>query len=119
MAGSYLHKNLRFLRRKNRWKQSEMMARCGISSNTWSNYENNVSRPGLEKIIELSKIFGVGIDDLLLKDLESSATEDKPQSVLQEEDSLTIWVILSQLKQMDAKIDQLLLLSREKSGSQD
>lgn len=119
MPGSYLHKNLRFLRRKNRWKQSEMMARCGISSNTWSNYENNVSRPGLEKIIELSKIFGVGIDDLLLKDLENSATEDKPQSVLYEEDSLTIWVILGQLKQMDAKIDQLLLLWQERSGTQD
>lgn len=114
MPGNYLHKNLRFLRKKNKWKQSEMNDRCGISSNTWSNYENNVSRPGLEKIIELSKIFGVNIDDLLLTDLENSAlkdalnTEDRPQSVLNEEDSLATWVILGQLRQIDEKIDQLL-----------
>jgi hypothetical protein len=38
---------------------------------------------------------------------------------LQEEDGLTAWVILGQLKQMDEKIDQLLLLAREKPGSQD
>lgn len=124
MTTSYLHKNLRFLRKKNKWKQSEMKDRCGISPNTWSNYENNVSRPGLEKVIELSKIFGVNINDLLLSDLENGSLkdalngEDRQQNILNEEDSLTAWVILGQLKQIDEKIDQL-LSSQNKSGKPD
>ncbi len=101
-----------------------MKDRCGISPNTWSNYENNVSRPGLEKVIELSKIFGVNIDDLLLTDLENGSLKDvlnsgdKPQSILNEEDSLAAWVILGQLKQIDEKIDQL-LSAQNKPDKQD
>lgn len=98
-----------------------MKQKCGISSNTWSNYENNVSRPDLEKIIELSKIFGVNIDDLLLKDLEQSnrshhpIPEENVSSLVQEEDSLTVWILLGQLKQMDAKLDRLFQLWKENS----
>lgn len=125
MSDSYLHKNLRFLRKKNKWRQSEMMDRCGISANTWSNYENNVSQPGLEKVIELSKIFGVNIDDLLLRDLEKDGSmeiltaDDNPKNLLNEEDSsLTTWVILGHLKQIDEKIDRL-LSAQSKSGKQE
>ncbi|HRN57964.1 MAG TPA: helix-turn-helix transcriptional regulator [Agriterribacter sp.] len=120
MAGNYLHKNLRFLRKKNKWKQAEMKDRCGISPNTWSNYENNVSRPGLEKLIELSKIFGININDLLLTDLENGVlkdalpAEDSLQSTVNEEDNLTAWVILGQLKQIDKKIDQLLSVQNKR-----
>ncbi len=102
-----------------------MLQKCGISSNTWSNYENNVSRPDLEKIIDLSKIFEVKIDDLLLKDLEHnhrshhSIPEENRSSLVQEEDNLTVWILLGQLKQMDAKLDRLFQLwnnSSKKEG---
>ncbi|MCO5237708.1 MAG: helix-turn-helix domain-containing protein [Chitinophagaceae bacterium] len=95
-----------------------MKDKCGISSNTWSNYENNVSRPDLDKIIELSKIFGVNLDDLLLKDLEQNRNnaapdENRPPMLQEEDNTLTVWILLGQLKQMDAKLDRLLLLKDE------
>ena len=97
-----------------------MKEKCGISSNTWSNYENNVSRPDLDKIIELSKIFGVNLDDLLLKDLEQSGhrntavpDESGPPMLQEEDNTLTVWILLGQLKQMDAKLDRLLLMFKD------
>lgn len=70
MRKSQLSKNLKFLRDKNNWQQGQMRSICGISGATWSNYENGVSKPNLEKVLKISKIFGVTINDLLEVDLE-------------------------------------------------
>lgn len=71
MSQSLLGKNLVFLRMKNKWTQAEMQHHSGITGATWSNYENDVSKPSLEKILLISKMFGVTINDLLETDLEN------------------------------------------------
>ncbi|MEL7004509.1 MAG: helix-turn-helix transcriptional regulator, partial [Bacteroidota bacterium] len=75
-------KKLRALRKKKRLSQDDMVAliseRTGKSfgRSTISNYENEVSTPGLDVIPHIAKILGVSIDELLngepLKENESS-----------------------------------------------
>jgi transcriptional regulator with XRE-family HTH domain len=65
----YLATNLRYLREQRKLKQHEIEAVLGIRKTTWNNYENGVSKPGLEDFISISKWFGILESDLLHTDL--------------------------------------------------
>jgi transcriptional regulator with XRE-family HTH domain len=65
----HLATNLRYLREQRKLKQHEIEAVLGIRKTTWNNYENGVSKPGLEDFIAISKWFGVLETDLLHSDL--------------------------------------------------
>jgi transcriptional regulator with XRE-family HTH domain len=41
----------------------------GVREKTWSNYENGVSEPGIEGLIQISNFFGVTLDALIVEDL--------------------------------------------------
>jgi transcriptional regulator with XRE-family HTH domain len=69
LTGVYLYKNLKALRKSKGWTQDEMLPVCGITRSTWSNYETGQTQPDVETIVKISGIFGVSIDDLILKDL--------------------------------------------------
>lgn len=70
MQVSLLAKNLRFLRNKKGWQQSEMLDRCGVKQRNWSNWENSISEPDVTNLIAISKLFGVSIDQLLTVEIE-------------------------------------------------
>lgn len=61
----YLHKNIKIIRRKIGLTQAEIASHCGVTQNTWSNYENGVSEPDLKTLIKISYILNINIDDLI------------------------------------------------------
>jgi transcriptional regulator with XRE-family HTH domain len=61
----YLAQNLKHLREKRNLKQAEIEAVLGIRRSTWNNYENEISKPGLDDFVRIAKIFGVTEHDLL------------------------------------------------------
>ena len=63
-------KNLRYLRKKSGLKQDDMLGYLRITRSTWSNYEIGFTNPKLNEIINISKFFGVTLDELVMQDLE-------------------------------------------------
>src|SRR5215471_17325682 len=67
-----LSKNLYFLRRKNSLTQESITSSLGLSSSTWSNYENEVSVPSLRDLERIALYFGVTSGALLEEDLAAA-----------------------------------------------
>ena len=65
----YFAKNLRFLRRKAEWSQSELGDQLATDYNTISRYENGKSTPKLEALTKLAQLFQVSIEALRDQDL--------------------------------------------------
>lgn len=58
------------LRKKNGWSQEELAMKLDISRQSVSKWESTASVPDLDKIIKLSRLFGVSTDFLLKDDVE-------------------------------------------------
>ena len=57
--------NLMALRKRQGWSQEELGGRVGVTRQTVSKWEVGQSTPELEKLVELSRLFGVSIDRLV------------------------------------------------------
>ncbi len=69
----YLARNLKYLRMRNREMQKDIADLLSVSKQTVSAYENGECEPDIEKLILLAEHFGMTLDDLILRDLESLA----------------------------------------------
>lgn len=117
MTGVYLYKNLKALRKAKGWTQDEMLSVCGITRSTWSNYENGQTEPDIQTIAKVSGVFEVSIDDLILKDLSNlpqyasnkrKFTEvEGPENVLNDPENIQTWTILTHLRRIEEKLDEL------------
>ncbi|MBN8861417.1 MAG: helix-turn-helix transcriptional regulator [Sphingobacteriales bacterium] len=117
MTGVYLYKNLKALRKSKGWTQDEMLSVSGITRSTWSNYETGQTQPDIETIARISGIFGVSIDDLILKDLSNVLEDPKnrkkftevegPENVLNDPENIQTWTILTHLRRIEQKLDEL------------
>lgn len=58
-------KNFKEARKQCGYSQKQIADILGIHQSNISDWENNVSRPEYEKLIELSRIYDISIDDLL------------------------------------------------------
>ena len=58
------------LRKKNGWSQEDLAEKLTVSRQSVSKWEGAQSVPDLDKILQLSKIFGVSIDYLLKEEFE-------------------------------------------------
>ena len=58
------------LRKKNAWSQEELAEKLGVSRQPISKYEGAQSIPDMDKILKLSKIFGVTTDYLIKDEIE-------------------------------------------------
>lgn len=58
------------LRKKSGWSQEDLAEKLGVSRQSVSKWEGAQSTPELDRIIEMSKIFGVSTDFLLKDDME-------------------------------------------------
>lgn len=67
---NFFGNNLRVLRLRAGHTQEEMEQLLGIGKNTWSNYENSKSQPGIEGLIQISNFFGVTLDTLIVDKLD-------------------------------------------------
>ncbi len=69
------------LRKKNGWSQEELADEMGVSRQSVSKWESAQAVPDLEKILQLSQIFGVTTDSLLKDEAEiESSGEDAQES---------------------------------------
>ncbi len=81
--------NIKYLRKNAKLKQDEMLASIGIPRATWSNYELNQTQPDFNKLLEISKFFGVTTDDLLRVDLQKgNLNENNVQPEMSEKGNL-------------------------------
>lgn len=71
---NYLAKNIAYLRKINKVTQAEIQARTGFKPNTQSNWENEVSEPAIDIIIQYSEYFKVQLSDLIASDLSKQGT---------------------------------------------
>lgn len=62
------------LRKKAGWSQEELAAQLGVSRQSVSKWEGAQSMPDMEKILQLSKLFGVSTDYLLKDEIEAEPT---------------------------------------------
>lgn len=58
------------LRKKNGWSQEELAEKMNVSRQSISKWESAASIPDINKILELSRLFGVSTDYLLKDDME-------------------------------------------------
>jgi len=94
-----------------------MLSVSGITRSTWSNYETGQTQPDIETIARISGIFGVSIDDLILKDLSNVLEDPKnrkkftevegPENVLNDPENIQTWTILTHLRRIEQKLDEL------------
>lgn len=68
-------------RKKNGWSQEELAEQLGVSRQSVSKWEGSQSVPDLQKIIQMSQIFGVSTDYLLKEEIE---TIDVPEVLAEE-----------------------------------
>ncbi len=62
-------------RKKNGWSQEDLADKLGVSRQSVSKWEGAQSVPDLQRILEMSELFGVSTD-YLLKDEETNRTDD-------------------------------------------
>ena len=69
----YFAKNLRFLRRRAEWSQSDLGDKIATDYNTISRYESGKSTPKLEALTKLAQVFEVSVEELRNVDLTRPA----------------------------------------------
>lgn len=66
------------LRKAKNWSQEDLAAKMGVSRQSVSKWERGEALPDLERMISLSDVFGVSIDDLIRS---NKITEDNQEEV--------------------------------------
>ncbi len=70
---SIFSKNLRYLRKQKGWGQDELAKRTNRSQPTVQLWESDKRSPTMEMVTELAEIFGVDVNTLIYKDLETGS----------------------------------------------
>ena len=88
------------LRKEKGWSQEKLAEQINVSRQSISKWESDQALPELEKIVELSKIFQVTTDYLLLEDsdkpeIKSILSEDEKDRYYKEVKSYGFWQVLS------------------------
>ena len=68
------------LRKKASWSQEELAERLGVTRQSVSKWEGAQSLPDLEKILQMSRLFGVSTDFLLKDELEAESPDPAPDT---------------------------------------
>ena len=63
-------------RKKNGWSQEELADKLGVSRQSVSKWESAQSVPDLQRILEMSRLFGVSTDYLLKDEVENRPAEE-------------------------------------------
>lgn len=70
-------------RKKNGWSQEELADKLGVSRQAVSKWEGAQATPDIQRLLDMSKLFGVSVDYLLKEEIE---TEDFPIDVVEQEE---------------------------------
>ena len=66
------------LRKRAGWSQEELSERLDVSRQSVSKWEGGQAVPTVDKLLELSRLFGVSTDYLLKDELETQEPEAPP-----------------------------------------
>lgn len=72
-----LSEKIQYLRNKNGMSQETLAEKCLVTRQSISKWEMDISLPETEKLLELSRIFGVTIDVLLKDELSVDGVKEK------------------------------------------
>lgn len=72
-----LSEKIQYLRNKNKMSQEALAEKCFVSRQAISKWEMDISLPETDKLLELSRIFGVTIDVLLKDELTVDGVKEK------------------------------------------
>lgn len=67
------------LRRQKGWSQEELAEQMSVTRQSVSKWESMQSLPDLDRILQLSKLFGVSTDYLLKDEIEDEQAEEQLQ----------------------------------------
>jgi len=76
---NYLSSNIKCLRRKKGYSQEELAKMVGLNRGNIASYENGTAEPKICNLLKLSRVFGVSIIDLTMKDLEDELDQIEAQ----------------------------------------
>ena len=68
------------LRRQKGWSQEELAEQMSVTRQSVSKWESMQSLPDLDRILQLSKLFGVSTDYLLKDEIEDEQAEEQEES---------------------------------------
>jgi transcriptional regulator with XRE-family HTH domain len=135
---NFLHKNLRYLRKKGNHNQEDISLLFHKRANTIGNWENQKSEPSLMELMKLAEYFKVSTETLLQVDLERESytpaaqpqgpvpsehyvkpyTDQEPvTSVAKEANPDAFWLILRELRAVNEKVDILIARAAVTPGS--
>lgn len=77
----YFSKKLMELRKSRGWSQEELGDKINVTRQTISKWELGTTTPELEKLIELSRLFGISIDELVNEDADTEIPQKEKESV--------------------------------------
>ncbi len=69
----FFKENLKFLTQKGICNQNQLSQKLNCTRQTINSYINGKGEPSFDKLIVISQIYNVTIDNLLLKDLSSES----------------------------------------------
>lgn len=81
--------HLMSLRKRQGWSQEELGSQIGVTRQTVSKWEMGQSTPELEKLMELSRLFGMSIDQLV--GLETAGERPDPWEVSEKPARVCAW----------------------------
>ena len=70
--------NLKELRKEKKLSQQEVAKKLNVGQKTYSNYENGITEPNIETLIQMSKLFNITIDNLIKKYLNIDNQNQTP-----------------------------------------
>lgn len=73
---------LKKIRKENSLSQEQLAEKLGVSRQAVSKWESNQAYPEMDKVIQITKIFNLNIDDLLNQDISEINSEKKSKNTI-------------------------------------
>lgn len=91
----HLGEKIAYLRKKRGWSQEDLAERMQVSRQSVSKWESSASLPDIDKVVMLSRIFGVSTDYLLMEEKEENEeeTEHEEEPPYEEQDSTFTYIL--------------------------
>lgn len=74
----HISQNIRHLRKQQNLNQKQLADVLNIKTSQVSAYETGESFPRFDGLLKLSELFGVGLDDLVFRDLSQEQPQGRP-----------------------------------------
>ena len=77
-----LSENLKKIRKEHNLSQEQLAEKLGVSRQAVSKWESNQAYPEMDKVIQLSKMFNLNIDELLNQDVKEINNEKQSKTII-------------------------------------